>query len=142
MLPQYSLRQFWYSSLLCLLSCTYVAGQQFSNGTSYVVSFASGQPAILDPTNGDSIVQGKASDGSGYGYDAPAIIWIIVTLAIGVPALLAGVRIGRVSSGIGLGLAIAVTRKFRPSSSLHSRKSAVANSTILRPYVAQSGLLS
>ena len=67
---------------------------------------------VVNPVTGMEIVQGFATDGGGVGYDAPAILWIIITLVLGLPLAAAGVRGARLTSGAGLGLALMVGSKY------------------------------
>ena len=91
---------FCYAFLLC---------EAFDNGTSYVLDRdESGAIQILDPTTGDTIEQSSASDGSGDGMDLPALLWIVSAFLTGVPLLTIGLRLGRFTSGVGLGLGLAV----------------------------------
>lgn len=62
----------------------------------------------MDPDTGNTILQGTDGDGAGNGFDATNAIWIVFLLVIGLPLLLAGVRMGRVTSGIGFGVSVAV----------------------------------
>ncbi|TRM68968.1 hypothetical protein BD626DRAFT_3528 [Schizophyllum amplum] len=57
---------------------------------------------------GNTVAQGSASDGSGSGLDVPAIIWIGVSLSVGAPMLLAGIRGWRLTTGVGIGVSAAV----------------------------------
>lgn len=69
---------------------------------------------IINPATGMEIRQGLATDGGGVGYDAPAVVWILIALALGLPLAAAGVRGARLTSGAGLGLALAVGSKLLP----------------------------
>ena len=80
----------------------------FENGTSYILSNSSGTVVIYDPDTSTEIAQADASDGSGSGYDLPAILWIAMSFVLGVPLLLGGVRLGRITSGIGMGVGLSV----------------------------------
>ncbi|KAL5532899.1 hypothetical protein ACEPAF_4673 [Sanghuangporus sanghuang] len=92
---------FCYSFLLCEAT--------FDNGTSYVLGEdESGAVQISDPTTGDTVDQSPASDGSGDGMNLPAVLWIVFAFLIGFPLLTMGVRLGRFTSGVGLGLGLAV----------------------------------
>ncbi|PAV23752.1 hypothetical protein PNOK_0082000 [Pyrrhoderma noxium] len=96
--------------IFCLLSCTltFVKAATFENGTSYILSNSSGTVVIYDPDTSTEIAQADASDGSGSGYDLPAILWIAMSFVLGVPLLLGGVRLGRITSGIGMGVGLSV----------------------------------
>ncbi|KAL5490057.1 hypothetical protein ACEPAI_4890 [Sanghuangporus weigelae] len=92
---------FCYAFLLCEAT--------FDNGTSYILGEdESGAVQISDPTTGDTVDQSPASDGSGDGMNLPALLWIIFAFLLGVPLLTMGVRLGRFTSGVGLGLGLAV----------------------------------
>ncbi|THH21861.1 hypothetical protein EUX98_g8253 [Antrodiella citrinella] len=60
---------------------------------------------VADPVTQLPIPQGKASDGSGYGFDAPAIIWLAWSFAVGAPLMLAGIRLSRLTTGAAIGMA-------------------------------------
>lgn len=80
--------------------------QSFGNGTTIVVS-----------KNGVAIAQGLASDGGGLvngnKFSFPALGWIIFGFVVGLPLAGAGVRGHRLTSGVGLGLVLALPRKSR-----------------------------
>ncbi|KAH8827865.1 hypothetical protein DL96DRAFT_1527687 [Flagelloscypha sp. PMI_526] len=67
-----------------------------------------GDPRVFKPDTGDLVLQGPASDGAGFGFDAPAVIWLIFTGVIGLGLSLAGIRGWRFTTGSGVGLALAV----------------------------------
>ncbi|THH06275.1 hypothetical protein EW145_g4200 [Phellinidium pouzarii] len=106
----FSASQLWF--LFCLLSFTLLVvdarPSAFSNGTSDILSNVAGTFNVTDPDTGIEVPQGSASDGAGSGMNVPAIIWIICAFVVGVPIATAGVRLGRFTSGVGLGLAVAV----------------------------------
>ncbi|KAJ7610885.1 hypothetical protein FB45DRAFT_844305 [Roridomyces roridus] len=59
-------------------------------------------------SSGSPIEQGPATDGSGTNFNAPAAIWLIFCLTIGIPMALAGIRGWRLTTGVGIGLASSV----------------------------------
>lgn len=63
---------------------------------------------ITNPTTGAEVAQASATDGGGNGLDVPAIIWLAFAFAVGVPLMLGGVRLGRLTTGAAIGLAGAV----------------------------------
>lgn len=63
---------------------------------------------ITNPTTGAEVAQASATDGGGNGLDVPAIIWLAFAFAVGVPLMLGGVRLGRLTTGAAFGLAGAV----------------------------------
>ncbi|PSR72704.1 hypothetical protein PHLCEN_2v11399 [Hermanssonia centrifuga] len=63
---------------------------------------------ITDSATQQPIAQGDATDGSGAGFDVSALIWLASSFAVGVPLMLAGIRLWRITTGAGLGLAITV----------------------------------
>ncbi|KAG8803417.1 hypothetical protein FRC17_006179, partial [Serendipita sp. 399] len=52
--------------------------------------------------------QAAFSDGGGSGYNVPALLWIIFAAVVGLPLATAGVRGWRITSGIGMGLALSI----------------------------------
>ncbi|TCD65567.1 hypothetical protein EIP91_002487 [Steccherinum ochraceum] len=59
---------------------------------------------VQDPSTNQTVEQGRASDGAGYGFDAPAIIWLAWSFAVGIPLVLAGIRLSRITTGASIGL--------------------------------------
>ncbi|EJD02139.1 uncharacterized protein FOMMEDRAFT_168671 [Fomitiporia mediterranea MF3/22] len=96
-----------------VLSCAAISCEArpatFNNGTSFIFSNESGTVQITDPVMGNAIAQGSANDGAGNGINVPALLWIVFAFLLGIPLLTAGVRLGRFTSGVGLGLGIAVS---------------------------------
>ncbi|KAI5122195.1 hypothetical protein M0805_002684 [Coniferiporia weirii] len=80
----------------------------YLNGTSDILTNDGGTLKVLDPITTDEIPQGSASDGAGSGMNLPAILWMACAFVFGVPLAIAGVRLGRSTSGVGIGLALAV----------------------------------
>ncbi|KZT69630.1 hypothetical protein DAEQUDRAFT_765228 [Daedalea quercina L-15889] len=56
----------------------------------------------------ETIVQGSATDGGGTAFDASAVLWIIYCFLLGIPLAFGGVRLPRVTTGIGIGLTVTV----------------------------------
>ncbi|KAH9920922.1 uncharacterized protein B0H18DRAFT_880613 [Fomitopsis serialis] len=56
----------------------------------------------------ETIAQGFATDGGGSGFDASAVLWIVYCFLLGVPLAFGGVRLPRLTTGIGIGLTITV----------------------------------
>jgi hypothetical protein len=48
------------------------------------------------------------TDGGGQGFSPPAILWLIFCPTVGLPLMIAGVRGWKVTSGVGIGLSLAV----------------------------------
>ncbi|KIM31310.1 hypothetical protein M408DRAFT_327562 [Serendipita vermifera MAFF 305830] len=67
-----------------------------------------GESPLSSPLPGDTTAssQSSYSDGGGSGFNAPAVLWIILTSLLGLPLAFAGVRGWRITSGAGLGLLI------------------------------------
>ena len=78
------------------------------DGTSEVISSSSGSISVFDPVTDQPIAQGAATDGAGSGFDIPAVLWIVAGFVIGPPLCAAGVKGGRLTSGVGVGLALAL----------------------------------
>ena len=68
---------------------------------------------IVTVWNGNTTVaQGAATDGGGSGYDAPAVLWVIYCFLLGVPLVLGGVMLPRITTGIAIGLTVTVSSTF------------------------------
>ncbi|KAH8103265.1 hypothetical protein BXZ70DRAFT_713552 [Cristinia sonorae] len=67
----------------------------YDNGTLYVP----------DPDTQLAIPQGSASDGAGFGFDPPAVIWLVWSFAVGIPLALAGIRLSFATTGASTGIA-------------------------------------
>jgi len=59
---------------------------------------------VADPVTQQPVPQGSASDGGGYGFDVPAIIWLVWSFAVGAPLTLAGIRLSRATTGAAIGI--------------------------------------
>ena len=100
------------------------------DGTSEVISSSSGNISVFDPVTDQPIAQGAATDGAGSGFDIPAVLWIVAGFVIGAPLCVAGVKGGRLTSGVGVGLALALACTLDRSEQLvNGRK---ANQVLLR----------
>ncbi|KIY46064.1 hypothetical protein FISHEDRAFT_11549, partial [Fistulina hepatica ATCC 64428] len=73
-----------------------------------VVKNTSGTIEVFNTVTDEDVSQGSASDGSGNGLNAPAILWIGFSFLIGVPMACAGIRGWRFTVGVGIGCALAV----------------------------------
>ena len=97
------------SFLLALLASSFFlcqAAPSFGNGTSSILTNDAGNITVQDST-GDAVAQGSANDGAGTG-SVIATLWAVCSLIIGLPLAITGLRLGRVTSGAGLGLGLAV----------------------------------
>ncbi|KAJ7198575.1 hypothetical protein GGX14DRAFT_666096 [Mycena pura] len=74
---------------------------------SFTVTNQTGTPHVFDGS-GYPVAQGDATDGSGAAFNLPALIWIAVSLLVGVPMACAGIRGWRLTTAVGLGVASAV----------------------------------
>ncbi|KZT22480.1 hypothetical protein NEOLEDRAFT_1137936 [Neolentinus lepideus HHB14362 ss-1] len=74
---------------------------------STVVENRDGQIVVIDSDSLQFITQGPASDGSGSGFNAAAVIWVLFTFVNGVPLTIAGIRGSRISTAAAAGLAFA-----------------------------------
>lgn len=63
---------------------------------------------VTDPTTMQEIAQGPATDGGGDGFSVPAIVWLAWSFAVGIPLMLGGIRLGRLTTGAAIGCAGAV----------------------------------
>ncbi|KAH9855922.1 hypothetical protein C2E23DRAFT_556545 [Lenzites betulinus] len=74
-----------------------------------VVTSADGtNTTVIDPATNQVIVQGSATDGGGVDFSVPAIIWLAFAFAVGAPLALVGIRLWRLTTGAGVGLATTV----------------------------------
>ncbi|KAG6877661.1 hypothetical protein C0993_005286 [Termitomyces sp. T159_Od127] len=74
----------------------------------FVINNSTGIPQVFDSTTHQSVPQGPATDGGGTGFDLAAIIWLAFSFAVGPPMAIAGIRMWRITTGVGIGLAAAV----------------------------------
>ncbi|OAX42816.1 hypothetical protein K503DRAFT_796862 [Rhizopogon vinicolor AM-OR11-026] len=73
-----------------------------------IISSSNGTTIVYSPLTGDEIPQGLATDGSGSGFSLCAILWIVFSFTLGIPLMLAGFRGWRLTTGVALGLSIAL----------------------------------
>lgn len=73
-----------------------------------IINNSTGTVIVADPSTGQIIPQGPATDGSGAGFSPPAIIWLGFCVALGIPLAAAGVRGWRLTTGTAIGLSTAV----------------------------------
>jgi len=71
----------------------------------------SGQLIAINPNTLQPVPQGLSTDGSGQGFNAPAVIWIALVLAVGVSLSFVGLRGLRLTSGVGVGLVVILPGK-------------------------------
>lgn len=64
-----------------------------------------GELHAINPDTLELIPQGPATDGSGKDLNAPAVIWMVFALLVGVPLSFSGYRGWRMTTGVGIGLA-------------------------------------
>ncbi|EPT00405.1 hypothetical protein FOMPIDRAFT_1049725 [Fomitopsis schrenkii] len=65
---------------------------------------------IVTVWNGNTTVaQGAATDGGGSGYNAPAVLWIIYCFLLGVPLVIGGLMLPRITTGVAIGLTVTVS---------------------------------
>jgi hypothetical protein len=63
-----------------------------------------GSIIVVDPSTQQAIPQGPGTDGGGSNFSLPAVIWIILLLALGAPLAVAGIRGWRATTGVAIGL--------------------------------------
>jgi len=66
-------------------------------GPNFNASNTNPTPSVLPPTNG-----------GGQGFSPPAVLWVIFCALVGPPLVIAGVRGWKVTSGVGIGLSLAI----------------------------------
>ncbi|KAI0741051.1 hypothetical protein C8Q76DRAFT_209992 [Earliella scabrosa] len=64
--------------------------------------------AVFNPDTNQVIPQGAGTDGGGVDFSLPAIIWLAFVFVTGIPLALVGIRFRRVTTGLGVGLAVTV----------------------------------
>lgn len=77
---------------------------------NFIIVNNTGTLSVLNPDTRLPIPQGSATDAGGTGFNIPASIWLSFSFVVGLPMWFAGFR-GRLPSGVGVGLAIAVACK-------------------------------
>lgn len=86
-----------------------LAAHNWKRFTPIVVTSADGSNVtVLNPDTRQGIPQGIATDGAGVSFSPPAIIWLVFAFVVGVPLALAGIRLWRFTTGMGVGLAVTV----------------------------------
>ncbi|RPD57677.1 hypothetical protein L226DRAFT_165779 [Lentinus tigrinus ALCF2SS1-7] len=84
-----------------------LAAHYWKRVTPVVVTSETGDnTSVINPTNNQPIAQGPGTDGGGTDFSLPAIIWLAFVFVTGIPLALAGVRLYRVTTGLGIGLAL------------------------------------
>jgi len=73
-----------------------------------VVEHNGGNVTIVNPDTQSPVPQGSASDGSGSGFDIPAILWIAFTLIVGSFMAFFGLRGWRITISVTMGLVLLV----------------------------------
>lgn len=84
-----------------------------------IVNDAAGRVIVFNSQTQQVIPQGSASDGGGSGFDATAVLWIVISFLLGVPLAVAGIRGWRLTIGTAIGLSIAVCSKYPLSVNYH-----------------------
>ncbi|KAF6761112.1 hypothetical protein DFP72DRAFT_880112 [Ephemerocybe angulata] len=64
-----------------------------------------GNLTASDPKTRLPLLQSPASDGAGAGFDAPAVLWLVLCAVAGFTMLLGGMKMGRFAAGVGIGAA-------------------------------------
>lgn len=85
-------------------------GLRTLTGRSAIIAYdASGNiKNITDSSTGLSVAQGAATDGGGTDFDASAIIWLVLSFVAGIPLMLGGLALPRMTTGMGIGLTATV----------------------------------
>src|SRR5690349_822643 len=67
---------------------------QLQRRDGYILSnnTVTGELSAIDPSTLQLIPQGPATDGGGTGFNAPAAIWVVFVLLVGLPLSFAGFR--------------------------------------------------
>jgi len=72
-----------------------------------IINDASGNIVVFNSQTQQLIPQGSASDGGGSGFDAVAVLWMVLSFLLGIPLAVAGVRGWRLTLGVAIGLSTA-----------------------------------
>lgn len=70
---------------------------------------------VVDSGTGRTIMQAPASDGSGFGFDAPAVLWLVAAFVAGAPLAVAGLRLGRLSCALAITCAMTLLGASHPA---------------------------
>lgn len=105
---------------LLFWSTTTAAASPIAGGSSLVATQVG--PPVVSPnlnnlnvslTNTNSTSPGlPPTDGGGQGFSLPAILWLLFCALVGLPLVAAGVRGWKVTSGVGIGLSLAILCQF------------------------------
>lgn len=68
--------------------------------------------SVIDPSTNQPIPQGAATDGGGTDFSLPAIIWLAFVFVTGIPLALAGFRLYRVTTGLGIGVGLTLCGEY------------------------------
>ena len=63
---------------------------------------------VVNSEDQSKIDQGPASDGSGSGFDVPAVLWLSFGLVVGLYLTLGGMRLWRMTTALAIGLFFAI----------------------------------
>ncbi|KAI0692845.1 hypothetical protein C8T65DRAFT_71134 [Cerioporus squamosus] len=84
-----------------------LAAHHWKRVTPVVITSETGDnSSVIDPTTNQPIAQGVATDGGGSDFSLPAIIWLAFVFVTGIPLALAGFRLYRLTTGLGIGLGL------------------------------------
>jgi hypothetical protein len=90
---------------------------------SVITEYADGNTTVTDSGTGLIISQAPATDGGGHGFDVPAVVWLACAFAAGAPLLLAGLKLGRLTTALSLGCLVTALGTFEFSFRRLSRRS-------------------
>ncbi len=80
-----------------------------------VTSDVGDNSSVINPITNQPIPQGAATDGGGTDLSIPAIIWLAYVFVTGVPLALAGFRLYRVTTGLGIGIGLTLCGEYNLS---------------------------
>jgi hypothetical protein len=108
-----------YLLFLLPLSCIQVTHASLTSHLSsaiklldrYIIDHTTGTLQIINPATDAFIPQGPATDGGGTKFDVPALLWLVFSFVFGLPMSLAGFRGWKLTTGVGVGLAVSVVCK-------------------------------
>lgn len=77
----------------------------------YIIDNTTGTLQVIDPVTETFIPQGPATDAGGTDFDASAVLWLVFSFCFGPPMSFAGIRGWKLTTGVGVGLAVSVVCK-------------------------------
>lgn len=102
------MRGFRFLLILAILGLVQASPIHLELQRRQIIKPINGNVTIFDPTSQQRVPQGRPSDGGGVDFSAPAVLWIAFCAIVGTPLSIAGVRGWKLTSGVGIGLSMAI----------------------------------